>query len=248
MNYRELNAKTIDRWIDEGWEWGKPVSHETFVKAKDGEWDVLLTPTKPVPHEWFPPMRGLKILGLASGGGQQIPVFAALGAEVTVLDLSDRQLESERLVAAREGYDVRIVKADMTERLPFEDGEFDLVFNPVSLVYVEALEGIFKEVCRVLRRGGVFLCGLDNGMNFITNDEKTIENKFPFNPLVNDDQRRSLEADDCGMQFSHSLEESIGGQLRAGLTITDIYDDVNGEGRLSELNIPSFFATRAVKK
>ena len=247
MNYREQNAKTIDRWIDEGWEWGKPISHETFVKAKGGEWDVVLTPTKPVPHEWFPPMRGLKILGLASGGGQQIPVFAALGAEVTVLDLSDRQLESERLVAAREGYDVRIVKADMTERLPFEDGEFDLVFNPVSLVYVERLDGIFKEVGRVLRRGGVFLCGLDNGVNFITNDEKTIDNKFPFNPLVNDDQRRALEADDCGVQFSHSLEESIGGQLRAGLTLTDIYDDVNGEGRLSELNIPSFFATRAVK-
>lgn len=248
MNYREYNAKTIDRWIDEGWEWGKPISHETFVNAKNGEWDVLLTPTKPVPHEWFPPFAGLKILGLASGGGQQIPIFAALGAEVTVLDLSDRQLESERMVSKREGYDVRIVKADMSEPLPFEDGEFDLVFNPVSLVYVERLDGIFKEVCRVLKSGGVFLCGLDNGMNFISDDEITIANKFPFNPLINEEQRKSLEDEDCGIQFSHSLEENIGGQLRAGFTLTDIYDDVNEEGRLAELNIPSFFATRAVKK
>lgn len=69
MNYREINAETIDRWIEEGWEWGKPIDHETFVRAAKGEWDVVLTPTKPVPHEWFGSVKGKKILGLASGGG-----------------------------------------------------------------------------------------------------------------------------------------------------------------------------------
>ena len=77
MNYREINAETIDRWIEEGWEWGKPIDHETFVRAAKGEWDVVLTPTKPVPHEWFGSVKGKKILGLASGGGQQMPIFAA---------------------------------------------------------------------------------------------------------------------------------------------------------------------------
>ena len=53
QSYQDINADTIDRWIREGWEWGKPISHECFDKAKNGEWDVLLTPTKPVPHEWL---------------------------------------------------------------------------------------------------------------------------------------------------------------------------------------------------
>ena len=44
-DYTELNSKTIDRWIDEGWEWGIPVSHETYKKALEGDWSVLLTPT-----------------------------------------------------------------------------------------------------------------------------------------------------------------------------------------------------------
>lgn len=70
------------------------------------------------------------MLGLASGGGQQMPVFAALGAQCTVLDYSQRQLESERLVAAREGYDITIVRADMTKRLPFDENSFDLIFTP----------------------------------------------------------------------------------------------------------------------
>ena len=148
-NYTQINAETIDRWIDEGWEWGVPIDHETFLRAKEGDWDVLLTPTKPVPHEWLGELKGKKLLGLASGGGQQMPIFAALGAECTVMDLSDRQLESERLVSAREGYSIRIIKADMTERFPFDDGEFDIIFHPVSNCYVKDVEHVWRECARL---------------------------------------------------------------------------------------------------
>ena len=50
MNYQDINSQTIDRWIDEGWEWGQPIDHETYLRAKNGDWQVLLTPTKPVPR------------------------------------------------------------------------------------------------------------------------------------------------------------------------------------------------------
>ncbi|MBR1746858.1 MAG: class I SAM-dependent methyltransferase [Clostridia bacterium] len=247
-DYQDINAETIDRWIEEGWEWGVPVSHETFLRAKEGVWDVLLTPTKPVPHEWFGELRGKKVLGLASGGGQQIPIFSALGAECTVLDYSQKQLASERLVSDREGYDVTLVRADMTKPLPFLSESFDLVFHPVSNCYVEKVEPIFLECARVLKPGGVLLCGLDNGVNFITDEkEERILNRLPFNPLRDPEQRKQLEEDDCGMQFSHGLEEQIGGQLKAGFILTDLYEDYNGSGRLNELTIPTFFATRAVK-
>ena len=79
MNYQEINAKTIDQWCEDGWEWGKPIAHEVYVKATQGEWGVYLTPTKVVPHAWFGELKGKKVLGLASGGGQQMPIFAALG-------------------------------------------------------------------------------------------------------------------------------------------------------------------------
>ena len=95
MNYQQINAQTIDRWIEEGWEWGQPVSHEVYAQALAGKWDVLLTPTRFVPHAWFGELRGKRVLGLASGGGQQIPIFSALGAQCTVLDYSPKQLESE---------------------------------------------------------------------------------------------------------------------------------------------------------
>lgn len=93
--YQEVNAKAISRWCEEGWEWGKPISHETWLRAKNGDWDVLLTPTRPVPHAWFGELAGKEILGLASGGGQQIPIFAALGARCTLLDYSRNQCVSD---------------------------------------------------------------------------------------------------------------------------------------------------------
>ena len=103
MDYQEINARTIDRWVEEGWEWGRPITHEVYAAAQHGEWDVLLTPTVPVPHAWFGDLRGRRVLGLAAGGGQQMPIFAALGADCTVLDYSEKQLASERMVATREG-------------------------------------------------------------------------------------------------------------------------------------------------
>ena len=248
MNYQEINSKVIDSWVKEGWEWGKPISHDIYEDAKKGIWDVLLTPTRYVPHEWFGELQGKKVLGLASGGGQQIPIFTALGSECTVLDYSEKQLESERLVAGREGYSVRIIKADMTKRLPFSDAEFDVIFHPVSNCYVEEVQPIFKECYRVLKSGGIFLAGLDNGINYIfDNDEKILVNTLPFNPLKDENQMNQLNESDCGVQFSHTLEEQIGGQLEAGFILTDLYEDTNGTGNLHEHNIPTFFSTRAIK-
>jgi SAM-dependent methyltransferase len=246
--YVKTNEDTINRWVEEGWEWGKPISHKTYELAVKGLWEVVLTPHKYVPKAWFLPFKGLKILGLASAGGQQMPIFAALGADVSVIDISEKQLASERLVSQREGYDIHIVKADITEKLPFEDETFDLIFHPVSNVYMENVNDIFCEAYRILKKGGRLLSGLDNGINFMVDDtESNIVHKFPFNPLKNKEQLEFLAKDDSGIQFSHTLEEQIGGQLKAGFILKDIYEDYNSEGKLFDLHIPTYFATLAIK-
>lgn len=250
MDYQDKNAETIDRWIEEGWEWGIPISHEEYEKARQGDWSMLLTPTKPVPREWFGSLKGKRVLGLASGGGQQMPVFAALGAVCTVFDYSPRQLESERLVAEREGYSIEIIRGDMTKPLPFADGSFDLIFHPVSNCYVREVKPIFKECFRVLAPGGVLLSGLDNGVNFLFVDEDKRDEMcvFPFDPVANPQQRKQMEEQDDGFQFSHTMEEQVGGQLEAGFRLTHLYEDTNGSGTFHEHNIPCFLATRAVKE
>lgn len=249
MNYQKHNAKTIDQWCLDGWTWGQPITHEVFQQAKEGHWNVYLTPTKVVPHEWFGELKGKKILGLASGGGQQMPVFSALEGICTVLDYSQQQCLREEEVAQREGYQVTVIQGDMTERFPFADESFDLIFQPVSNCYIEDVDHIFQECYRVLKPGGIYLGGFDTGMNFAVDETETqLVQKLPYHPLKDLQlYQKAIQSDD-GIQFSHTLEEQIRGQLKVGFVLLDLYEDTNRSGHLMELNIPAFVATRAVKK
>lgn len=249
MNYTDMNAETINGWVGDGWKWGIPVSHEDFVKARNGDWQVVLTPTKSVPKEWFPDFAGCRVLGLAAGGGQQMPIFAALGAECTVLDYSQKQLDSEKMVAAREGYSITIVRADMTKPFPFENESFDFIFHPVSNSYIENVLPVWHECHRVLKKGGILMAGLDNGLNFVVDEtESKLIHSLPFNPLKDAALKEELEKTDSGIQFSHTLDEQIRGQIQSGFSIRDLYEDINDYGRLHDLNIPAFWATLSVKE
>ena len=248
QSYVEINSQTIDRWVENGWEWGRPITHEQYLAAKNGDWSIVLTPTKPVPADWFPALKGLDVLGLACGGGQQMPLFAAAGARCTVLDYSERQLESERMVAQREGYDINIVRADMSQPLPFADASFDVIVHPVSNCYIREIEPLWRECYRILKPGGVLLAGMDNGINYLfDNEETTLTHHMPFDPLKDEALFAESLKNDDGIQFSHTFEEQVGGQLKAGLVLTHLYEDVNGWGKLHEFNVPTMLATRAVK-
>jgi 2-polyprenyl-3-methyl-5-hydroxy-6-metoxy-1,4-benzoquinol methylase len=113
-----------------------PVGPDVIEAARRGQWEVLLTNGKPVPRAWFPEMEGAEVLCLASAAGSRAPVFAAAGARVTVFDNSPAQLAQDRLVAERESLELRTVQGDMRDLSAFADGSFDLVFHPVSNLFV----------------------------------------------------------------------------------------------------------------
>ena len=86
----------------------------------------------PCPLDWFPaPLPGLDVLCLASSGGQQAPVLAAAGAAVTVLDNSPSAAR-DRLVADRDGLELRHGGRRHAGPVRVPDASFDVVFNPVS--------------------------------------------------------------------------------------------------------------------
>lgn len=249
--YTEINSKTWDHWAENGCEWSIPISHEEYKKAKSGEWGVYLTPCITVPHSWFGNLNNQKLLGLASGGGQQMPIFSALGASCTLFDNSNHQLEADKLVSEREGYSIELVKGDMTKPFPFEDETFDIIFHPVSNCYVEDILPVWKECYRVLKKGGILLAGFSNGIDYLFEDDSklTVVNKLPFNPLKMEKEEYDRMVHNWeGVQFSHSMEEQLGGQLKAGFTLIDLYEDRDREGGAAIREyMPQYMATRAVK-
>ena len=248
MDYQKINAKIIDDWCDDGWRWGQTIDHETYMRAKEGDWDVHLTTYRYVPHDWFGDLNDKKVLGLASGGGQQMPIFASQGAHCTLFDISNRQCANDDYVAKREGYKIDIINGDMTKRFPFADESFDLIFHPVSNCYIRDVLPVFKECYRVLKKGGRLLGGYTLEADYAL-DEKNQKfiYKMPFEPLNDKRQYEDSLKYDWGIAFSHTISEQIGSQIKAGFRIADIYDDLASEGILHDLNIKTFIAVLAIK-
>ena len=249
MKYTEQNAATIDSWKEKyGLFWMEPLSHEDYMRAAASEEILTLTPLRKVPFSWYGDCRGKQVLGLAAGGGQQMAVMAALGAQCTLFDLSQTQIEADRMVSEREGYPISLVRGDMTEPLPFADGSFDMVINPVSNHYIEDVYPVFREIYRVLKPGGTFLAGLDTGIYWaFAQDGNGLIHRLPFNPLKDEKVRRELEEEDMSLVFSHTMEEQIDGQLKAGFILRDLLEDTNEAGAFFDYNVPTFILTRAVK-
>lgn len=254
MDIFEHNKKSWNGYVENGNPWTIPVSPAEVQAARQGQWQIFLTPTKPVPKDWFQELNGIEVLCLASGGGQQGPILAAAGAIVTVFDSSPRQLDRDREVAEREDLDITLVEGNMENLSCFTERSFDLIINPVSNCFTAILENIWKESARVLRPGGVLLAGFMNPVCYLFDGKKgkegifQVRHKMPYSDLtsITEEERIGLYGKDAALEFGHSLEAQIGGQIKTGLVITGFYEDFAPDKEISEY-MPGFFVTRAIK-
>jgi SAM-dependent methyltransferase len=251
---RRYNRHAWDTAVRRGSEWTVPVGPEVIAAARRGDWRIILTPTKAAPAAWFPPLAGCRVLCLASGGGQQGPVLAAVGAEVTVFDNSPQQLAQDRMVAVREGLALTTIEGDMADLSVFADDTFDLIVHPCANLFVPDVRPVWCEAFRVLRRGGVLLAGFCNPVLYIFDqfqaDEGVLQvkHKLPYSDLtsLSKAERDLLISDEQPLEFGHTLEDQIGGQLDAGFLLTGLYEDGWPGVALADY-MPIFIATRAVK-
>ena len=255
MDVRSYNREAWNREVDGGENrWTQPVSHEVIEKARQGDFDLLLTENILVPHRWFPPLQGADVLCLASGGGQQGPVLAALRANVTVFDNAPSQLKQDQLVAEREALQLKTVEGDAADLSMFADESFDLIFNPVSTVFMPDVRVVWRECSRVLRRGGILMTGSMNPVHYIFDlfkaDEGVLEvaHSIPYSDLtsLSEEDREEYLSKGLPLEFGHSLTDLLGGQSAAGLVITDLYEDYMLDSPLHNYH-PSYIATRAIK-
>lgn len=258
MDHRAHNREAWDRKAAAGDQWTLPVGPEVTAAARRGEWSVLLTPNRPVPRAWFPPDLACDVLALAAGGGQQGPVLAAAGARVTVFDNSPAQLERDRAVAARDGLALVTVAGDMADLGRFADGSFDLVFHPVANCFVPDVHPVWRECWRVLRPGGALLAGMMNPAHYVfdwerADQDRVLEVRWTL-PHADADHLdaaglAAARARGWPLEWSHTLEDLVGGQLAAGFVLVGFYEDRfrPRDGDLASAHMPTLFATRALK-
>lgn len=253
MDYIKENGRIWDERSKNNDVWSTPVSSEVIELARKGIWDIVLTPQKKVPKTWFPSkMQGKNVLCLASGGGQQGPVMAALGAIVTVFDYSREQLAKDEFVAKRDNLNIATVHGDMKDLSVFKNESFDLIIHPWSNGYVDTVLPVWKECSRVLKKNGTLIAGFGNPIEFIFDAGELekgnfmIKNKIPYADIDHlDDEVLAAICEKDGYIFGHTLEDQIQGQIDAGFAIVGFYEDRGGSALDPFIN--SSIATKAVK-
>lgn len=105
------------------------------------------------------PARGERVLDVGCGSGLDARVAARMvgaGGRVVGLDFSPEMLRVARgAEAAPAGGNLEFREGDV-ERLPFEDGAFDVVLSNGVVNLVPDKGAAFREIRRVLRAGGLF--------------------------------------------------------------------------------------------
>jgi SAM-dependent methyltransferase len=251
----DYNRRAWDIAVARYSQWTVPVGPEVTDAARQGDWQIVLTPTQPVPRDWFPAeMRGVRVLCLAGAGGQQGPTLAAAGADVTVFDNSPAQLAQDRKVATRDGLALRTVQGDMADLSVFADGSFDLIVHPVSNLFVPDVRPVWREAARVLAMGGELLAGFCNPAMYLFDMEKAdaglleVRHKLPYADVTHlrAEELQQLHDELQPLEFGHMLTTQIGGQTEAGLAILGLYEDGWAGQAIAEY-MPNYIATRARK-
>ena len=253
----KYNGQAWDTQVAKGNRWTVPVSPKEIERARNGDFQIVLTPTKPVPMDWFPDFANsdCKLLCLAGAGGQQGPILAAAGADVTVFDYSEGQLAQDRMVAEANELQLKTVQGDMADLSCFPDQSFDLIFHPCSNTFVPNILTVWREAFRVLKTGGAMLSGFTNPARYMFDDPMLeqglmqVTHKIPYSDLssISKTQLQKYIDNNEPLCFGHTLEDQIQGQIAAGFRITGFFEDVYEKDDVLSEYIATFMATRSVK-
>ncbi len=204
---------------------------------------------------------GKRVLSLAGGGGWDAILFAELGAETTLFDLSRGQLRTVRSLAKDRGTKLRFVQGDMRDLSKLAAGGFDLVYHHHSLVFVPDAARVIREVARVLAPGGIYVFSTmhpvtlrmyetwtGSGWGF---KQRYFENgPVPVKNATWDFDDVKVEAPT--LEYAHRFSDLVNACVRAKLVVDGLWEwspgDMGGPaGSDDELEryLPAYIAIRA---
>ena len=176
-------------------------------------------------------VKGLDILELGCGGGQNSIVLAKLGAKsVTALDQSENQLEYARKLAKSQGVKIKFLKGNMEDLSMLEDTSFDLIVSSHAMNYVVDLPRVFSEVARILRKNGRIVTCMGHPIMHLLWEALEKDSIEEVNNYFDDKRKIWDWTDEKGAKIAtfeekgYRFEEIINGLIISGLKIECILE------------------------
>ncbi len=248
------NSIAWDKEAIRGSKWTKPLNNKEIEKAKRGYCKLFLTPSREVPPEWLEGIANKKVLCLGGGGGQQSAILALLGADVTVVDISNEQLKNDEFIAKTYNLNITTIQGDMRNLSFLDNNSFHLIIHPISNIFVDDLLVVWKECYRVLKANGVLISGIINPLLYLFDFEDdcnplAVKYSIPYSTInsICDEELENFLKKEIPFEFSHTLEDQIQGQIDAGFAITGFLEDNSGGQYILDKYINSYILIRAEK-
>lgn len=182
-------------------------------------------------------IRRKNLLCLAAGGGRQSSIYAAAGASVTVVDLSPAMLELDRRVAAERGFSMRLIETSMEDLSMLDEGEFDIVVQPVSTCYAPNIEVVYRQVARVTRADGIYISqhkqptSLQASIDPAPQGGYLVSQRYyrdqPVPPCASNNPSARRLREPGAVEFLHRWEQIVGGMCRAGFVVEDLSEPMH---------------------
>jgi len=213
-------------------------------------------------------LKGARVLALAAGGGWDAAVFALLGADTYLADISAIQLRTARDLARKKGMSIRTARVDMSDLSRFGAESFDIVWQCHSLVFVRDVDKVFREVGRILKPGGTYVTSTMHPTTLRLYGRYTGAGWQPRTSYFDDQAMPYTDDGDVTWQFGrisvvaptiefgHRVETLVNGIASAGMVIDGLWETSPGDFDLEatpgsdehlESLFPAFMQIRARK-
>ena len=219
------NRSAWDRMAKQRNRLAKPAREEDFINPLE---------SVDAPGWLGPDISNRKILCLAAGGGRHGPLYAAAGAEVTVVDISPGMLALDQEISRRRDLPLRTIEASMDNLSCLASHQFDIVIHPVSTCYVPDVAPVYLEIARVLKLGGLYISqhkqptSLQSTLSPVDGKFLITRNYYSRDPLP-PTAHANLIREQGTLEFAHRWEQLLGEMCRAGMVIEDLFEPLHAQ-------------------
>lgn len=178
----------------------------------------------------FQDIANKKVCVLGSGDNEAVFAMAGLGAKVTSVDISQKQLDIASERAEMLGLEITFQQGDVTDLTKLKDNHFDIVFTGGHVaVWVSDLKKYYAEAARILSIGGLFIVEEYHPFRRVWKESKTelvVENDYynrgPYRYFQNSDILYSEAGTLESFEFHWTISDFFQAILQAGCAIVEV--------------------------